>query len=383
MALALGKIGRGLVQWLRRNALNRSNGMRVVIKEFGVRVRDDAAQGEGGADNRLTFTISTAEVDRAGDVIEADGWDFAAFEKNPVFLWSHDPSDLPLGKVVKLWRDGDAIAAEVEFARAENEKADKVFRLYKGGYLNAVSVGFRPIEMEPIKNENGDITGTRYKRAELLEVSAVSVPANQSALMRMAEFLREKEAADTQESRRGGITVRLRSAIAPHETEVTDMDTEWDAGEMVRRLREDGDRAYYREMFAWAPDDPDLDLSKSAYKFPHHMVDADGNIGAANARACVAGIAALNGARGGADIPESDIEGVYKHLAKHLRDAGIEPPELQKALAAVDNAETRAAGESAGGESEKTEFEKWLDTVDLDRVILEAVERYCAGAGNR
>jgi hypothetical protein len=194
----------------------------------------------------------------------------------------------------------------------------------------------------------------------------------------MAEFLREKEAADMQESRRGGIRVRLRAAIPPHETEVTDMDTEWDAGEMVRRLREDGDRAYYREMFAWAPDDPDLELSKSAYKFPHHMVDADGNIGAANARACIAGIAALNGARGGADIPDSDVEGVYRHLAKHLRDADIEPPELQKALAAADNAETRA-----DGESEKTEFEKWLDTVDLDRVILDAVERYCAGAGNR
>ncbi|GIV81717.1 MAG: hypothetical protein KatS3mg051_1071 [Anaerolineae bacterium] len=44
-------------------------------------------------------------------------------------------------------------------------------------------------------------------------------------------------------------------------------------------------------------------------------------------QACRTGIAVLNGARGGTTIPESDRRGVYEHLARHLRDAGLEPPE--------------------------------------------------------
>ena len=52
-------------------------------------------------------------------------------------------------------------------------------------------------------------------------------------------------------------------------------------------------------------------------------------MGAANVRACTTGIAVLNGGRGGADIPASDRKGVHDHLARHLRDAGEDPPELQ------------------------------------------------------
>jgi hypothetical protein len=37
----------------------------------------------------------------------------------------------------------------------------------------------------------------------------------------------------------------------------------------------------------------------------------------------------LNGARGGTDIPSQHREGVYNHLAKHLRDAGEDPAELK------------------------------------------------------
>jgi hypothetical protein len=81
-------------------------------------------------------------------------------------------------------------------------------------------------------------------------------------------------------------------------------------------------------MFAWVDPDGDQE-TKSAYKFPHHMVSGDGKVGAANTRAASAGIAVLNGGRGGANIPDSDRKGIYAHLAKHIRDAGKEPSELK------------------------------------------------------
>jgi len=118
----------------------------------------------------------------------------------------------------------------------------------------------------------------------------------------------------------------IRKAIAPHHTKV--VDEPWDGPKMVARLKNDADPSYYKKMFAWV--DPDGNpKAKSSYKFPHHMVDKDGNIGPANVRACLAGIAVLNGGRGGADIPSSDRKPVWNHLAPHLKDAGYTPPELK------------------------------------------------------
>ncbi len=81
-----------------------------------------------------------------------------------------------------------------------------------------------------------------------------------------------------------------------------------------------------RSVFAWVDPDGDPE-SKSSYKFPHHH----GVGGAANVRACLSGIAALNGGRGGTSIPDTDRKAVYNHLAAHLRDADREPPELRAA----------------------------------------------------
>lgn len=127
-------------------------------------------------------------------------------------------------------------------------------------------------------------------------------------------------------------------AIKPHKTEV--IEAEWDANEEVARLRPGEDEAYYRRMFAWQ--DPDADpTTKTAYKFPHHKVSGDGEPGPAVIRGCQAGIAALNGARGGADIPDSDREGVWEHLASHLEDADVEPAPLKRGVE-IPYAEWRA-----------------------------------------
>jgi len=116
----------------------------------------------------------------------------------------------------------------------------------------------------------------------------------------------------------------LRTAIASHHTKV--VDEKWDGPGMIARLKSDQDADYYKKMFAWF--DPEGNLSaKNSYKFPHHQVDTDGNIGDANLRGCIAGISVLNG--GGADIPDSDVKEVYSHLSTHLKDADYTPPELK------------------------------------------------------
>lgn len=118
-------------------------------------------------------------------------------------------------------------------------------------------------------------------------------------------------------------------AIKPHTTDTST--GSWDGPANEARLRSGESESYYHKAYAWQ--DPDGDpTTKAAYKFIHHEVDADGNPGAANIIACRTGIAVLNGARGGTTIPESDYQGVYNHLARHMRDAGEEPPELNRSI---------------------------------------------------
>jgi hypothetical protein len=123
-------------------------------------------------------------------------------------------------------------------------------------------------------------------------------------------------------------------AIAIHHTATTTNDEPWDGPKNKAALKNGAEESYYRKAFAWA--DPGSDpKTKKAYKFIHHMVASDGTIGAANVRGSQFGISVLNGNLGGADIPDADRQGVYDHLAAHLKDAKVEPAELKSGEAGV------------------------------------------------
>lgn len=105
-------------------------------------------------------------------------------------------------------------------------------------------------------------------------------------------------------------------------------DKPWDGPKNEANLKSGQNRDYYDKAYAWIDPKAD-DTTKSAYKFIHAECDTDGNIGDTNIKACQTGIAVLNGAMGGTTIPDADRQGVYNHLSKHLKDAGIEPAELK------------------------------------------------------
>ena len=150
--------------------------------------KDISVSTEDIGERSVLFTISKEVVDRDGDILRASGVDFSNYMKNPVFLSFHNSREFPLGKVTKFWVEGNEVKAVVYFPTLEelstdpnnaSEKAklvDFTYHCYKTGMLNAVSVGFIPIEW--IETDNGyDIL-----KWELLEFSAVAVPANQDAI---------------------------------------------------------------------------------------------------------------------------------------------------------------------------------------------------------
>lgn len=132
----------------------------------------------------ITFLGTTGDEDRMGDVIEPAGWLLDNFNKNPVFLWGHRQDLPPIGKVLSVTRSAQGLRFEVEFAPPELFPfADTIFKLFQNGFLNAVSVGFLPKKFEAIFDEDGFLKGFRFIEQELLELSAVSVPANPEALI--------------------------------------------------------------------------------------------------------------------------------------------------------------------------------------------------------
>jgi hypothetical protein len=136
---------------------------------------------------------------------------------------------------------------------------------------------------------------------------------------------------------RAGIAAK---AIASHST-ATDEGT-WDGGAQEANLADDATSATYRRAYAWADPDGDPD-TQAGYRFIHHFVGSDGAVGAASTVGCSAGIAVLNGGRGGTTIPDGDVQGVWAHLAKHLTDADMEPPELTAAAGLEDDPDVQGA----------------------------------------
>ncbi len=149
------------------------------VMDFEVGRADEAAR---------TFwaVASSPTVDRQGDLIEPSGWDFANFLKNPVIPWAHDYASPPVARALAVKVEKGRLLFQAQFPTAEEYAfADTIYRLYKGGYLRAFSVGFAPLESEVATHQVGgrSLTGTRYTKQELYEISCVTLPANPEALV--------------------------------------------------------------------------------------------------------------------------------------------------------------------------------------------------------
>jgi hypothetical protein len=76
---------------------------------------------------------------------------------------------------------GGVTQATIDFApEGISAKADEICALMKAGIVNTVSIGFLPIETEPM-DPSRPRGPQRYLRSSLMELSVVSVPANTDA----------------------------------------------------------------------------------------------------------------------------------------------------------------------------------------------------------
>jgi len=130
----------------------------------------------------LHMRASDETLDRYDEVVQASGWQLEHYAKNPVIQNAHNYGDIifTIGRAERTVVEDGALVQTWRFASQANPMAKIARDLYRGRFLNASSVGFIPREWS-----NGDKTTTyrrKYTKSELLEVSAVGIPANPGAL---------------------------------------------------------------------------------------------------------------------------------------------------------------------------------------------------------
>jgi CRISPR/Cas system-associated endonuclease Cas3-HD len=140
---------------------------------------------EGG---KLIAIASTETEDRVGDKLLMKDWDLSKFKANPVLQAGHDyRPEFTIGVAKNIKVDGKQLTFEPVFHDL-TQLARDIKAMYQEGVLKAWSVGFIPKEFK-----EGDDA-----KNELLEVSAVAVPANAECLT-LAKSYGQKEATKVKE----------------------------------------------------------------------------------------------------------------------------------------------------------------------------------------
>jgi hypothetical protein len=333
---------------------------------------------DGMADAAAETPAVTAEPAAAGEqtapwegvlavegVVTGDGREFAegalTWAELPVPLrWNIEDSHggephtvaVNVGRIDRIWRDGSKVmgAGVLDLVDPNGQRAyDKIKgEFLRGVSIDADSIAEADVEMvwpddvnEGMDDGDGDLFEMLFAQPEKMifhggrirAATLVDIPAFAEAYIALLDEAGTIVAGGEPltEDERQALVSHQFGAVGTHETATSD--ASWDGPANERRLPSPMTAATARAAYAWVDDSrvEGDELPKDAARFIHHEVSADGRPGPANLAACSTGIGVLNGARGGTTIPAADRQGVYNHLAKHLRDAGQEPPELQAA----------------------------------------------------
>lgn len=272
---------------------------------------ESKAVTDAGAGEITGLAAVYGNIDLQDDVLEEGALAKSAADwsrsnsRLPLLDWHGESIDRIIGSVTQL----KSIAKGVWFRAGftNDEQGQRARQLAKDGHLSGVSIGWLPIHTS-LKMVGGKAIRA-IREARLLEISLTPVPANPLAQLASVKSL----------------GYAIKDAIGSHKTATSD--ATWDEGAQLRKMPADASAATFRAAAAYVDSGADP-ANKTSYHFWHHFVNADGSVGAASTVAASNRIGVLNGGRGGTTIPSDARQGVYNHLASHLRDAGREPPPL-------------------------------------------------------
>jgi HK97 family phage prohead protease len=150
--------------------------------ELGIAISsvDSPELGENG--RLVRYVFSTPAVGRDLHTVAARAWQLENFVRNPVFLWAHDDTLPPIGRVTEIGDENGKLTGWVEYAERElNPFADTIYQLVRARYINAVSTSWQPLEWS-FSRDKSRPGGVDFTKVDLLEISQVPIPAHPAAL---------------------------------------------------------------------------------------------------------------------------------------------------------------------------------------------------------
>lgn len=163
--------------------------------------------------------VNSGQMDRDNEVLDIKGGNFENFLDKPVVIFAHQYDQPTIGKALSVWTDDQGqLRAMIKFATNEYEFANTVYKLMVGGYMPAISIGFRVLPDGEVMMADGTKMFTRW---EMLEISVVPIGADPKAGKAKgidAENIKKvKEVAD------GKMTIKDFDAKKEDETSVQDV----------------------------------------------------------------------------------------------------------------------------------------------------------------
>jgi len=245
--------------------------------------------------------IATWALDRGNDRFVKGAFHDSLIElraqNRPIRLKDHHFRTIGGFPIDRAFEDDKGLFA-VGHINLEVQQGREAFSLAKQGVLSDFSVMFSVVEFEM------DNVVRIIKKAILWEGSLVDEPMNPEAQI-----------------------TEVKAVVPFQDMKISDRDRVWDSSSAISRIREltksdEHPTTEYKKAFVW------FDATESdkfgAYKLP--IADVISGRMTVIPKAIFSAAAALQGARGGVDLPEIDRPKVIRHIERYYAKMDIESP---------------------------------------------------------
>jgi HK97 family phage prohead protease len=250
------------------------------------------------------FASTFGNIDRGNDRIVQGAFQksidrYKSMHRPVKMFYQHDSNEIIGGfpvEEMKETHEGLEVTGQINL---DVQRGREAYALAKQGVLTDFSIGYTVGDYDIVDH------GVReLKELDLWEISLVGEPMNT-----MARVTDVKRATSFQDL-----------PLAPQSRE-------WSADDAVQRIRDftnsnEEPSDSYRRAFMWFDETEPRNFT--SYKLPYADV-IDGQLRAVP-RAIFAIAAALEGARGGVDIPENEKAAVRRHVERYYDKMGMESP---------------------------------------------------------
>lgn len=137
---------------------------------------------------------NTRLVDRTNDEVSPKSFEksIPIFKTNPMLRFNHDEGS-QVGSVTELQIRSDGLYIEAEIGKGW-ALADEVWTKIQGGFLKALSIMGRPVDVEEFQKDGETIW--RIKEFELVEISIVEIPMNPTSLFELKSLKRRMNSGE-------------------------------------------------------------------------------------------------------------------------------------------------------------------------------------------